>query len=155
MPCLGYPCNNSLLECFTKGVCLFEKMFQGFLKVYFESVCEVWFEKQASVFDLQVDKYLRAIYPKVLKDFCYVLTLLTILFHHCIWWTILCQDVNGTGTGHRLDHDCNGAKYLWAIFSFKGLDHFFRQLSKASSRDYDHLVLFCFASWQVTKSYLP
>ena len=38
MPCIGYPCNNSLLECFTKGVCLFEKMFQGFLKVCFESV---------------------------------------------------------------------------------------------------------------------
>ena len=38
MPCLGNPCNNSLLECFTKGVCLFEKMFQGFLKVCFESV---------------------------------------------------------------------------------------------------------------------
>ena len=46
MPCLGYPCNNSLLECFTKGVCLFEKMFQGFLKVCFESVCEVWFENR-------------------------------------------------------------------------------------------------------------
>ena len=45
MPCLGNHCNNSLLECFTKGVCLFEKMFQGFLKVCFESVCEVWFEK--------------------------------------------------------------------------------------------------------------
>ena len=45
MPCIGYPCNNSLLECFTKGVCLFEKMFQGFLKVCFESACEVWFEK--------------------------------------------------------------------------------------------------------------
>ena len=44
MPCIGYPCNNSLLECFTKGVRLFEKMFQGFLKVYCESVCEVWFE---------------------------------------------------------------------------------------------------------------
>ena len=38
MPCLGNPCNNSLLECFTKGVCLFKKMFQGFLKVCFESV---------------------------------------------------------------------------------------------------------------------
>ena len=31
MPCLGNPCNNSLLECFTKGACLFEKMFQGFV----------------------------------------------------------------------------------------------------------------------------
>ena len=31
------------------------------------------FEKKASVFFfLQVDKYLRAIYPKVLKDLCYV-----------------------------------------------------------------------------------
>ena len=38
MPCLGNPCNNSLLECFTKGVCLFEKMFQGFLKVVLEVV---------------------------------------------------------------------------------------------------------------------
>ena len=37
MPCLGNPCNNSLLECFTKGVCLFEKMFQGF-ESCFESV---------------------------------------------------------------------------------------------------------------------
>ena len=64
MPCLGYPCNNSLLECFTKGVCLFEKMFQGFLKVCFESVCEVWFENR-QVFSLQIDKYLRVIYPKV------------------------------------------------------------------------------------------
>ena len=44
MPCIGYPCNNSLLECFTKGVLSVEKMFQGFLKVYFESVCEVDFE---------------------------------------------------------------------------------------------------------------
>ena len=27
----------------------FKKMFQGFLKVCFESVCEMWFEKKASV----------------------------------------------------------------------------------------------------------
>ena len=52
--------------------------------------------------------------------------------------------MNGTGAGHRLDHDCNGAKYLWAIFPLRDLI-IFRQLSKASSRDYDHLILFCFA----------
>ena len=46
-------------------------MFQGFLKVCFESVCEVGFEIRQA-FSLQIDKYLRAIYPKVLKDFCYV-----------------------------------------------------------------------------------
>ena len=45
MPCIGYPCNNSLLECFTKGVLSFEKMFQGFLKVCFEnSACVGCFE---------------------------------------------------------------------------------------------------------------
>ena len=45
MPCLGNPCNNSLLECFTKGVCLFEKMFPGFerliMKVFVKWVCEI------------------------------------------------------------------------------------------------------------------
>ena len=46
--------------------------------------------------------------------------------------------MGGTGAGHRLDHDCNGAKYLWAIFPLRDLI-IFRQLSKASSRDYDHL----------------
>ena len=40
MPCLGNPCNNSLLQCFIKGVCLFEKMFQGF-----ESCLEIVFVK--------------------------------------------------------------------------------------------------------------
>ena len=62
MPCIGYPCNNSLLECFTKGVCLFEKMFQGFLTVRFESVCEVGFEIR-QVFSWKVDKYLRVHLP--------------------------------------------------------------------------------------------
>ena len=65
MPCIGYPCNNSLLECFIKGVLSFEKIFQGFfLKVCFESICEVWFEIR-QVFSLQIDKYLRVVYPKI------------------------------------------------------------------------------------------
>ena len=34
---------------------------------------------------------------------------------------------------------------VFGNFFFKGLDHFFRQLEKASSRDYDHLIYFCFA----------
>ena len=51
--------------------------------------------------------------------------------------------MKGTGAGHRLDHNCNGAKYLWAIFPLRDLI-IFRQLLKASSRDYDHLNLFCF-----------
>ena len=34
---------------------------------------------------------------------------------------------------------------VFGNFSFKGLDHLFRQLLKESSRDYDHLILFCFA----------
>mgnify|MGYP007121520623 CR=1 FL=1 len=77
--------------------------------------------KIGKCFVLQVDKYLRAIYPKVLKDFCYVLTLLTILFHHWIWWTILrLGSLFGTGAGHRMDHECNGAKCLWQ-FCLKGL----------------------------------
>ena len=44
MPCLGNHCNNSLLECFTK-VFVFLKRCFNVLKVCFESVCEVWFEK--------------------------------------------------------------------------------------------------------------
>ena len=47
---------------FYKGVCLFEKMFQGFLKACFESVCEVDFEIR-QVFSWKVDKYLRAYLP--------------------------------------------------------------------------------------------
>ena len=47
----------------------------------------------------------------------------------------------GTSAGHRLDHDCNGAKCLWPIFPLRDLI-IFRQLSKASSRDYDHLNCF-------------
>ena len=54
MPCVGYPCNNSLLECFTKDVLSFKKDVSKFLKVGFESVCEVWFLKRRQVF-LQVD----------------------------------------------------------------------------------------------------
>ena len=50
MPCLGNPCNNSLLECFTKGVCLFEKMFQGFESCFESCVCEVCFEKWQGLF---------------------------------------------------------------------------------------------------------
>ena len=39
---LGYPCNNSLLECFTK-VCIFSKRcFKCFWKLFFESVYEVF-----------------------------------------------------------------------------------------------------------------
>ena len=41
MPFLGNPCNNSLLECFTKGVCLFEKMFQSFESCVVECVLKV------------------------------------------------------------------------------------------------------------------
>ena len=37
MPCLGNHCNNSCLNVL-QGVCLFEKMFQCFLKVFFEVV---------------------------------------------------------------------------------------------------------------------
>ena len=47
----------------------------------------------------------------------------------------------GTGAGHRMDHECNGAKCLWQ-FACRDYDHFDRQLSKASSRDYDHFELF-------------
>ena len=53
-----------MFECFTKGVLSFKKIFQGFEKLIFESVCEVGFEIR-QVFSLQIDKYLRVIYPKV------------------------------------------------------------------------------------------
>ena len=50
MPCLGNLCNNSLLECFTKGVCLFEKMFQGFESCFWKLCYGVCFESRQVCF---------------------------------------------------------------------------------------------------------
>ena len=50
--------------------------------------------------------------------------------------------LNGTGAGHRIDHDSNSAKYLNKFF--EGLDHFVYATKIASSRDYDLFVLFLF-----------
>ena len=72
---------------------------------------------------LQVDQVTKSLStPIVLKGFLYDFNpFLTILFHHCIWWTILrLRCFNGTGAGHRMDHECNGAKCLWQ-FALKGL----------------------------------
>ena len=50
MPCLGNPCNNSLLECFTKDVCLL-KRFSFVFESCFESVVLCGFEiRQAFCF---------------------------------------------------------------------------------------------------------
>ena len=51
--------------------------------------------------------------------------------------------LNGTGAGHRIDHDSNCAKYL-SKFLFEGLDHFVWATKIVLSRDYDLLFLFCF-----------
>ena len=70
----------------------------------------------------------------LLKDFSYVLTLLTILFHHCILWTILRL---GCLTGHArvIVWTMNAmVPSVFGNFALKGLDHFDRQISKASSR---------------------
>ena len=63
-PCLGNLCNNSLLECFTKGVCLFENMFQGFESCVVECVLKV------GNCVLQADQVTKSFLPlNLLKDF--------------------------------------------------------------------------------------
>ena len=118
---LGNQCIWLVFECFTK-VCIFSKRC---FKCFWEFVwkcCGWWFLKRRQVF-LQVWSQVTKsfVYPIVLKGFCYVLTFLTILFHHWIWWTILrLGSLFGTGAGHRMDHECNDAKCLWQ-FALKGL----------------------------------
>ena len=48
----------------------------------------------------------------------------------------------GTGTGHRMDHECNGAKGLWQ-FSWRDLIILIGDFRKRHRGTYDHLN--CFA----------
>ena len=101
----------------------FEK-FSFVFESCFESVVMCDFEiRQVFCFASLIQVTKRLSTPKFLKDYSYVSTLLTSLFHHCIWWTILCEDVKGTGAGHRLDHERNSVKCLMAIF-LRDYDHF-------------------------------
>ena len=107
-----------------------------FLRVCLKVLWIVVFEKKASVFASWSQVTKSFVYPIVLKGFCYVLT----LFNNFVPPLNLVDNLafrmfNGTGAGHRMDHECNGAKCLWQ-FALKGLWSFrFRQHSKASSRD--------------------
>ena len=59
------------------------------LKVFLKVLWSVVLKNGKCV--LQVGQVTKSRLPlNLLKGFSYVLTLLTILFHHCIWWTILC-----------------------------------------------------------------
>ena len=67
------------------------------------------------------DQVTKSLYtPFVLKGFSYVST----LFNNFVPPLYLVDNLafrmfNGTGAGHRLDHECNGAKFLWQ-FLFEG-----------------------------------
>ena len=119
MPCLRQPMYLTRVWVFYKSVYLFEKMFQMFLRVVWRCVV---FEKKASVFASWSQVTKSFVYPYCTQRFslCFQ-PFLTILFHHWIWWTILrLGSLFGTGAGHRMDHECNGAKCLWQ-FVLKGL----------------------------------
>ena len=99
----------------------FEKVFIVF-ETCFESVVMRGLEnRQVFCFAslIQVTKSLST--PKFLKDFFYV-------FNPCnnfvpplhLVDNLVFRMFNGTGAGHRMDHECNGAKYLWQ-FALKGL----------------------------------
>ena len=75
------------------------------------------------MFFASFDQVTKSCQPYLLKDISYTfLNLLhccfTIAFgkQPCTWM------LNGTGVGHRIDHDSNCAKYLWPFF--EGIDHF-------------------------------
>ena len=88
----GDPFNYSCLNIY-KGVLSFEKIFQC-LKVWFGKCFEIvlWsvFENSKDVFAsfYQVTKSYLPYYTQ--RSFLMFLTLLTMLFHHCILWTTLC-----------------------------------------------------------------
>ena len=87
--CGGNLCNDPCGDVY-KDVCLL-KRFSFVFESSFESVVGCGFEiRQVFCFASLIQVTKRLSTPKFLKDLCYVLTLLTILFHHCIWWTILC-----------------------------------------------------------------
>ena len=111
-----------MFECFTKVWIFSKRCFQMFLRVCLKVLWIVVFEKKASVFASWSQVTKSFVYPYCTQRFslCFQ-PFLTILFHHWIWWTILrLGSLFGTGAGHRMDHECNGAKCLWQ-FALKGL----------------------------------
>ena len=74
---------------YTKVYLSFEK-FSKFLKVVLKVLWKVVLKSRQVCF-CKFDQVTKSGLPlNLLKDFSMFLTLLTILFHHCIWWTILC-----------------------------------------------------------------
>ena len=122
----GNLCNDSCLNVY-KGVFVFWKDISMFdcLKVCFEKCFEIvlWsvFENSKDVF-ASFDQVTKSCLPyftqrffscfNPFKQFCS-----TIAFggQSCV------RMFNGTGAGHRMDHDCNGAKYLWETFPLRDL----------------------------------
>ena len=133
-----------MFECFTKVWIFSKRCFQMFLRVCLKVLWIVVFEKKASVFASwsQVTKIF--VYPIVLKGFCHVLT----PFNNFVPPLYLMDNLafrmfNGTGAGHRIDHECNDAKCLWQ-FVLKGLWSFrLGNFRKRHRGTYDHLILFC------------
>ena len=115
----------------TKVCVFFEKMFQMFFESLFWKVLVECGLKSRQVF-LQVDQVTKSLStPNLLKGFSHVLT----LFNNFVPPLYLVDNLtfrmfNGTCAGHRMDHECNGAKCLWK-FAWRDYDHFDRRLSNA------------------------
>ena len=128
-------------------VCIFSKRcFKMFLKsLFWKCLWSVVFDKKENVFSSWSQVTKSFVYPYCTQRFSlFFQPFLTILFHHWIWWTILrLGSLFRTGAGHRMDHECNGAKCLWQ-FALKGLWSFhLGNFRKRHRGTYDHLNLFC------------
>ena len=124
-------------------VCIFSKRC---FKCFFESLfwkC-LWSGLKSRQVFLQVDQVTKSLsIPIVLKGFSHVLT----LFNNFVPPLYLVDNLafrmfNGTGAGHRVDHECNGAKCLWQ-FAWRDLIILIGDFRKRHRGTYDHLNLFC------------
>ena len=131
---------------FYKSVYLFEKMFQMFFEsLFWKCLWGVVFEKEASVFASWSQVTKSFIYPYSTQIF---FSMFSTPFNNFVPPMNLVDNLafrklNGTGAGHRTDHECNGAKCLWQ-FCLKGLWSFhLGDFWKRHRGTYDHFELFC------------